>query len=82
MPNGKAFSGAREFADIYLQAPEVTRPDTRIYFIQPVKERIVLEVGYGLSHEEASSAALIKSEQIKQTKSEAAIRKIKFNMML
>jgi hypothetical protein len=50
-------------AALYLKAPEVTRRDTRIHFIQPLKERIVREVGYGLSLEGASSAALIKSKQ-------------------
>src|SRR5580698_2980244 len=63
VPNGKALSRAQELAEIYLQAPEVTRRDTRIHFIQPLKERIVREVGYGLSLEGASSAALIKSKQ-------------------
>src|SRR5580704_400872 len=51
VPNGKALSRAQELAEIYLQAPEVTRRDTRIHFIQPLKERIVHEVGYGLSLE-------------------------------
>ena len=40
---------ARELAAIYLKAPEVTRRDTRVHFIQPLKERLVREVGYGLS---------------------------------
>src|SRR6476660_4896876 len=57
VPNGKALSRARELAALYLKAPEVTRSDTRIHFIQPLKERIVREVGYGLSLEGASSAA-------------------------
>ncbi len=70
----EALSRAQELAEIYLQAPEVTRRDTRIHFIQPLKERIVREVGYGLSLEGASSAALIKS---KQAKSEPAVQKIK-----
>src|SRR5580658_9483374 len=74
VPNGKALSRAQELADIYLKAPAVTRRDTRIHFIQPLKERIVHEVGYGLSLEGASSAALIKS---KQTKSQPAVRKAK-----
>ncbi len=73
-PNGRALSRARELAALYLKAPEVTRRDTRIHFIQPLKERIVREVGYGLSLEGASSAALIKS---KQAKSEPAVQKIK-----
>jgi hypothetical protein len=39
----------------------VTRRNTRIHFIQPLKERIVREVGYGLSLEGASAADLMKS---------------------
>ena len=72
VPNGKAISRARELAELYLKAPEVTRRNTRIHFIQPLKERIVREVGYGLSLEGASSAALKKSMQ---AKSEAVARK-------
>jgi enoyl-CoA hydratase/carnithine racemase len=59
--NGKALARARELALLYLKAPEVTRRNTRAHFIQPLKERIVREVGYGLSFEGASAAALIKS---------------------
>jgi hypothetical protein len=62
VPNGKAVARAGELADLYLQAPEVTRRNTRIHFIQPLKERIVREVGYGLSLEGASSADLVKSK--------------------
>jgi enoyl-CoA hydratase/carnithine racemase len=72
VPNGKALSRARELAELYLQAPEVTRRNTRIHFIQPLKERVVREVGYGLSLEGASSAALMKSMQ---AKSEPVARK-------
>jgi enoyl-CoA hydratase/carnithine racemase len=61
VPNGKALSRARELAALYLKAPEVTRRNTRIHFIQPLKERIVREVGYGLSLEGASAADLVKS---------------------
>src|ERR1700751_4425402 len=68
VPNGRALSRARELAALYLKAPEVTRRDTRIHFIQPLKERIVREVGYGLSLEGASSAALMRS----RVKNEAA----------
>jgi len=39
----------------------VTRRNTRVHFIQPLKERIVREVGYGLSLEGASAADLVKS---------------------
>jgi enoyl-CoA hydratase/carnithine racemase len=65
VPNGKTLTRARELAAIYLKAPEVTRRDTRIHFIQPLKERIVREVGYGLSVEGASAADLVKSMQAK-----------------
>jgi enoyl-CoA hydratase/carnithine racemase len=65
VPNGKALSRARELAELYLKAPEVTRRDTRVHFMRPLKERIVREVGYGLSLEGASSAALIRSRQVK-----------------
>jgi enoyl-CoA hydratase/carnithine racemase len=74
VPNGKALSRARELADLYLKAPEVTRRDTRVHFIQPLKERIVREAGYGLSLEGASAADLVKSMQ---GKSEPAARKVK-----
>jgi enoyl-CoA hydratase/carnithine racemase len=63
--NGKALSRARELAELYLKAPEVTRRNTRVHFIRPLKERIVREVGYGLSLEGASAAALVKSMQAK-----------------
>jgi enoyl-CoA hydratase/carnithine racemase len=66
VPNGKALGRARELAELYLKAPEVTRRNTRVHFIQPLKERIVREVGYGLSLEGASSAALVKSMQAKR----------------
>ena len=65
VPNGKALSRARELAELYLKAPEVTRRNTRIHFIQPLKERIVRDVGYGLSLEGASSADLVKSMRAK-----------------
>jgi enoyl-CoA hydratase/carnithine racemase len=61
VPNGEALSRARELAELYLKAPEVTRRDTRVHFIRPLKERIVREVGYGLSLEGASAADLVKS---------------------
>jgi enoyl-CoA hydratase/carnithine racemase len=72
VPNGNALTRARELADLYLKAPEVTRRNTRVHFIQPLKERIVREVGYGLSLEGASAAALVKSMR---TKSEPAAQK-------
>jgi enoyl-CoA hydratase/carnithine racemase len=63
--NGNALGRARELAALYLKAPEVTRRDTRVHFIRTLKERIVREVGYGLSLEGASAAALMKSLQAK-----------------
>jgi enoyl-CoA hydratase/carnithine racemase len=63
VPNGKALSRARELAKLYLKAPEVTRRNTRVHFIHPLKERIVREVGYGLSLEGASAADLVRSMQ-------------------
>ena len=66
VPNGKALNRARELAELYLKAPEVTRRNTRVHFIQPLKERVVREVGYGLSLEGASSADLVKSMQAKR----------------
>ena len=61
--NGEALSRARELAALYLKAPEVTRRNTRVHFIQPLKERLVREVGYGLSLEGASAADLVKRMQ-------------------
>jgi len=61
--NGTALSRARELAKLYLKAPEVTRRNTRVHFIQPLKERIVREVGYGLSLEGASAAAKHEHKQ-------------------
>ena len=63
VPDGTAVARARELASLYLKAPEVTRRNTRVHFIQPLKERIVREVGYGLSLEGASAAALVQSMQ-------------------
>jgi enoyl-CoA hydratase/carnithine racemase len=67
VPNGEALGRARELAELYLKAPEVTRRNTRVHFIQPLKERIVREVGYGLSLEGASAADLVKSMNSKKT---------------
>jgi hypothetical protein len=32
---------ARELVDRYMKAPELTRRNTRVHFIQPLKERIL-----------------------------------------
>ena len=58
--DGQAVAKARALAAVYLQQPEVTRRNTRIHFIQPLKERIVREVGYGLALEGASANALVQ----------------------
>jgi enoyl-CoA hydratase/carnithine racemase len=68
VPGGKALSRARELAKLYLRAPQVTRRNTRIHFIQPLKERIVREVGYGLSLEGASASDLVKSMRAQNEK--------------
>ena len=61
VPDGEAVSRALQLAYVYLKVPEVTRRNTRVHFTQPLKERIVREVGYGLSLEGASAADLVKS---------------------
>jgi len=62
---GETVARAREIAAEYLKVPEVTRRNVRMHFIQPLKERIVREVGYGLSLEGASAADLVKSKRSK-----------------
>jgi enoyl-CoA hydratase/carnithine racemase len=61
VPSGGALARAQELATLYLRAPEVTRRNTRAHFIQPLKERIVREVGYGLSLEGASASDLVRT---------------------
>ncbi len=61
VPNGQALARGCELASLYLKAPEIARRNTRVHFIQPLKELIVREVGYGLSLEGASAADLVKS---------------------
>ncbi len=63
--DGQAVAKARALAAIYLQQPAVTRRNTRIHFIQPLKERIVREVGYGLALEGASASALVQQMMAK-----------------
>jgi hypothetical protein len=58
--DGQAVAKANELAQLYLKQPETTRRNTRIHFIQTLKERIVREVGYGLALEGASAAALVQ----------------------
>jgi enoyl-CoA hydratase/carnithine racemase len=63
VPKGDTHKRARELAALYLKTPEVTRRNTRIHFIQPLKERLLREVGYGLSLEGGSAADLVKTMQ-------------------
>ena len=63
VPNGKALSQTQKLNELYLKAPEVTRRNTRIHFIQPLKERVVREVSYKLSLKGASTADLVKSKK-------------------
>jgi enoyl-CoA hydratase/carnithine racemase len=58
--DGKAVETARALATQFLGLPDLTRRNTRIHFMQPLKERIVREVGYGLALEGAGVAALVQ----------------------
>lgn len=62
-PTGGAVARARALAAGYLTKTEVTRRNTRIHFIQPLKERIIAETGYGLQLEGASASALVKASK-------------------
>src|ERR1700737_4229034 len=70
VPNGKALPRALDLAKLYLKAPEVTRRNTRVHFIQPLKERIVREVGYVLSP--GGSPAAARGKQMGATKAPVA----------
>lgn len=59
--DGRATARAFEIASVYLKKPEVTRRNTRIHFVQPLKLALIQQTGYGLSLEGASAAALVKS---------------------
>jgi hypothetical protein len=50
---------------ILSAADSLTRRNTHVHLIQPPKERLVREVGYGLSLEGASAADPVKSMQAK-----------------
>ncbi|MEO1018782.1 MAG: enoyl-CoA hydratase-related protein [Pseudomonadota bacterium] len=59
--DGTAVARAHEIAHKMIDGrPALTLRNTRIHFIQPLKERIVREVGYGLALEGASATALVK----------------------
>jgi enoyl-CoA hydratase/carnithine racemase len=59
--DGTTLARARELAALYLAKPEVTRRNTRVHFIQPLKEAIVARVGFGLTLESASIDALVQA---------------------
>lgn len=61
--DGQAVARARELAEGFLTKPALTRRFARTHFVQPIKQRIVAEVGYGLALEGASAAALVKQMQ-------------------
>jgi len=62
-PRGQAVTRARALATQYLRQPELTRRNTRIHFVQPLKERIIRETGYGLLLEGESADALVKASK-------------------
>jgi len=74
VPNGTALRRARELAELYLKAPEVTRRNHRVHFMQPLKERIVREVGYGPLAEESQP---ISSSQCKPRVNLSSERKVR-----
>jgi enoyl-CoA hydratase/carnithine racemase len=59
--DGQAVARARAIAQGFLSKPEATRRFTRAHFVQPIKERLVREVGYGLALESISAVALMKA---------------------
>ena len=73
VPDGQAVARARDLADIYLAKPEVTRRNTRMHMIQPLKEKLVRETGYGLTLEGASAAAFAKRCSLQPSVSRAQV---------
>ncbi len=61
VPDGKALSRAIEIANNHLTKPEVTRRNTRILFVQPLKEALVKSTALGFSLEGASANALYQT---------------------
>lgn len=62
-PKGGAVARAKSLAAQWLKVPEVTRRNTRIHFVQPLKERIIRETGYGLQLEGSSASAVVKASK-------------------
>lgn len=63
--DGQSVARARALADAYLAKPEVTRRNTRAYFMQPLKLALIQQTGYGLTLEGSSASALVKSFKAK-----------------
>ena len=64
VPDGMAVGAAQDMVRAMIDGrPLLTLRNTRIHFIQPLKERLVDEVSHGLSLEGASAAALVQSLQ-------------------
>ena len=49
MPNGQALNRAGELAELYLKVPRLHVATHAYILIQPLKERVVREVGYGFA---------------------------------
>lgn len=63
--DGQSVARARTLADAYLAKPEVTRRNTRAFFMQPLKIALIQQTGYGLTLEGSSASALVKSFKAK-----------------
>jgi enoyl-CoA hydratase/carnithine racemase len=64
--DGAAVDRARERVTGWLTRPPLTLRNTRIHFVQPLKERFIREAGYGLALEGASAAALVRTMRATQ----------------
>lgn len=62
-PKGAALTRAKALASGWLKVPEVTRRNTRIHFVQPLKERLIRETGYGLQLEGSSASAVVRASK-------------------
>ncbi len=61
--DGNAVNRAREIADLFLSKPAVTLRNTRAHFSQPLKEKIVREVSFGLTLETQAMAEVMMMQQ-------------------
>jgi len=65
VPRGRRSHGKGDREGTCLPSRRSHVANTRIHFVQPIKERRFENVGYGLALEGASAAALVKSFQTK-----------------